>query len=46
MDDYNFLKADTKIDVAHAGDLDDGRALVEQGKEVTESGRRLSAAAS
>merc|ERR1719235_609149 len=36
LEDYNFLKAETKVDEALAGDLDDGRALVEQGKEVVD----------
>jgi len=36
LEDYNFLKAETKVDEAIAGDLDEGRALVEQGKEVVD----------
>merc|ERR1711998_592783 len=36
LEDYNFLKAETKVDEALAGDLDEGRALVEQGKEVVD----------
>jgi len=29
LEDYNFLKAETKVDEALTGDLDEGRALVE-----------------